>query len=100
MLLAKNFGAKEVINLSNFDYVYSADPKKYSDAKPYTKLSWTEMRKVVGDKWNPGANLPFDPMAVKEAEKMGLKVTFVRGSDLSEVKKAIEGDKINGTVVE
>ncbi len=100
VLLAKNFKAKEVINLSNFDFVYSADPKKDSNAKPYTKLSWVEMRKIVGDKWNPGANLPFDPMAVKEAQKFGLKVSFVSGADLVEVKKAVEGQPFQGTIVQ
>jgi len=99
VLLAKNFKAKEVINLSNFDFVYSADPNKDPKAKPYTKLSWVEMRKIVGDKWNPGANLPFDPLAVKEAQQLGLKVSFVRGTDLVEVKKAIGEKPFQGTIV-
>jgi len=100
VLLAKNFKVKEIINLSNFDFVYSADPKKDASAKPFKKLSWTEMRKIVGDIWNPGANAPFDPLAVKEAQALGLKVTFVQGTKLAEVRKAIEGDEIDGTVVE
>ena len=100
VLLAKNFKVKEIINLSNFDFVYSADPKKDASAKPYKKLSWVEMRKIVGDKWNPGANAPFDPLAVKEARALGLKVTFVQGTKLVEVRKAIEGGEVNGTVVE
>lgn len=100
VLLAKNFKAKEVINLSNFDFVYSADPKKDPKAKPYTQLTWVEMRKIVGDKWKPGANLPFDPMAVKEAQEIGLKVSFVRGTDLAEVKKAIAGQTFQGTIVD
>lgn len=99
VLLAKNFKVQEVINLSNFDYVYSADPKKDSTAKPYKKLSWPEMRKIVGDKWNPGANLPFDPLAVTTAQKLGLKVVFVRGTNLREAQKAIEGGEVDGTVV-
>lgn len=100
VLLAKNFGAKEIINLSNFDFVYSADPKKDPEAKPYKKLSWVEMRKIVGDKWQPGANLPFDPLAAKEAQKLGLKVTFVRGTDLNEVQKVIESKGFHGTIVQ
>jgi uridylate kinase len=99
VLLAKNVGSKEVINLSDFDYVYSADPKKDSTAKPYKQLSWVEMRKIVGEKWNPGVNLPFDPLAAKEAQKLGLKVTFVRGTDLAEVKKAIAKQSFQGTIV-
>jgi uridylate kinase len=57
------------------------------------------MRKIIGDKWNPGANFPFDPLAVKEAIKMNLKVAFVCGTNLAEVKKAIEDESFQGTVV-
>lgn len=100
VLLAKNFGAKEIINLSNFDYVYTSDPKQYSDAKPYENLTWAKMKKIVGDIWTPGANVPFDPLATKEAEDLKLKVVFVLGTALNEVKKAIRGEKIAGTIVE
>jgi uridylate kinase len=99
VLLAKNFGAKEVINASNINYVYTADPKKDPNAKPLPNLSWTEMQKIVGDKWNPGANLPFDPKAVKTAAKLKLKVSFVKGTDLNEFAKVLEGKTYQGSVI-
>lgn len=100
VLLAKTYGAKELINASNINYVYTADPKKDAGAKPLPQLNWKEMQKIVGDKWNPGANLPFDPKAAKEAGKLKLKVSFVKGTDLNEFEKVLNGKEFSGTVVE
>ena len=100
VLLAKTYGAKELINASNINYVYTADPKKDASAKPLPQLTWSEMEKIVGDKWVPGANLPFDPKAVKEAKKLKLKVSFVKGTDLSEFEKVLSRQEFHGTVVE
>jgi uridylate kinase len=99
VLLAKNFGVKEVINASNVDYVYTADPKINANAKPLKTTTWQEFRKIVGNKWTPGANLPFDPKAAKEAEKLKLKVIFVKGTELRELAKAIKEENLNGTVI-
>lgn len=100
VLLAKVYGAKELINVSNIDYVYTADPHKDPKAKPLPRLTWKELRKIVGNKWNPGANVPFDPSAAREAQKFGLKVSFVKGTNLVELKKAISGLPTKGTVIE
>lgn len=97
--LAELYGAKLVINLSNVAYVCDKDPKKFSDAKKLEKISWANYRKIVGDKWSPGANWPFDPVASKEAEKMKLQVIVMDGTNLLEVEKAIGGKKFKGTVI-
>ncbi len=99
VLLAKTYGAKEVINASNINYVYTADPKKDLNAKPLPQLTWKEMQKIVGDKWSPGANLPFDPKAAREAGKLKLKVSFVKGTDLAEFEKVLNKQVFSGTVI-
>src|SRR3989344_2986200 len=50
VLLAKNLGSDIVINMSNVDFLYDKDPKKYKDAKKIEKISWREYRKISGDK--------------------------------------------------
>ncbi|OGH71242.1 MAG: hypothetical protein A2921_01835 [Candidatus Magasanikbacteria bacterium RIFCSPLOWO2_01_FULL_43_20b] len=101
ILLAKQFGAKEVINLSNIDYVYDKDPNKFANAKKIEKISWKDFRKnIVGYKWLPGKNSPFDPIASGLAEKFGLRVAIMNGNNLTEVKKALEGRGFKGTVIE
>lgn len=99
ILLAKTYSAKEVINLSNIDYVYSSDPKINTNAKKYSKLTWKEFRKIIDSKWVPGANLPFDQLAAKEAEKLKIKVKFVKGTALREVDRAIRGQAFAGTII-
>jgi len=100
VLFAKTFGAKEVINLSNIDYVFDKDPNKFSDAKKIEKISWNDFRKnIVGYKWVPGANVPFDPIASGLAEKNKLTVKIVNGKNLEEVKKVLCGEKFKGTTI-
>lgn len=99
VLLAKKYDADTVINLSNIDYVYDKDPRINKDAKKMENIDWKQFQKIVGTKWVPGANLPFDPVASVLARKNKMKVLFVKGTQLVEVKKAIEGKKIKGTVI-
>lgn len=96
---AELYGGNTVINLSNVSHIYDSDPNKNPKAKKLEKVSWKEIRKIVGDEWVPGANVPFDPIASKEGEKLGLRVLFAKGTDLAEVEKAIEGREIVGTVI-
>lgn len=97
--LAALYDAKTVINLSNIEYVYDSDPRQNPQAKRLIKVSWKDFRKIVGNEWIPGANLPFDPIASQEAEKAGLKVIVMNGKDLKEVSKAIKGRVCKGTTI-
>src|SRR3989339_577967 len=74
VLFAKTYDAKEMINLSNIEYVYDKDPKEFNDAKIIEQIDWKTFRKeIVGDIWQPGKSAPFDPVASKAAEKLKLK---------------------------
>lgn len=100
VLLAKTYGARELINVSNIEYVYDKDPNVYPDAKKIETIDWNKFRKeIVGNTWKPGKNAPFDPIASAKAQKMGLHVTIMSGNDLLELKKAINGKKVKGTVI-
>jgi uridylate kinase len=100
VLVAKTYGAKEILNLSNIEYVYTKDPNKFSDAEKIAAISWKKFRKdIVGNSWEAGKNAPFDPIASKNAEKLGLKVSILKGTDLTEVDKALSGETFRGTVI-
>ncbi|HHX58690.1 MAG TPA: UMP kinase [Candidatus Moranbacteria bacterium] len=99
-ILAERLGAKTVINLSNIKYAYDKDPNKFKDAKKIEKINWTDFRKIVGNKWNPGANLPFDPIASKEAEKQGLKVIIADGKNIENLKDIFNNKAFKGTTIE
>lgn len=100
VLLCEDYGVKEVINFSNIDQVYDKDPKNNSDAKPIGKISWKNFRKLVGDKWTPGLNAPFDPVAAKKAEEVGIKVVVLNGNNFENIEKYFQGKEFLGTVIE
>lgn len=99
ILLAKHFGVKKVANLSNIDYVCNKDPKKYKNAKKIKDISWPEFQKIVGNKWDPGLNAPFDPVASKVAAKEGIEVAIINGKKLANFKKYLNGEKFMGTTI-
>ncbi|MBI2147360.1 UMP kinase [Candidatus Woesearchaeota archaeon] len=100
VLLAKNIRATLVVNLSNIEFVYDKDPKKFKDAKKLENLSWKRFRALVGDTWAPGMNVPFDPVASKEAEQSGMTVIIAKGNDLDNLKKIILGKPFRGTKIQ
>ena len=97
--LAKAYGSKKLINLSNIDYAYDKDPKKFKNARPIEKISWADFRKIVGNKWSPRMNKPFDPIAARAAEKLGLEVTILNGKDIGNLKKCLDGKNFKGTII-
>jgi uridylate kinase len=97
--LANTYGATAVINLSNIDYAYTKDPKKFPDAKKIESINWKDFRKIVGNRWDPGKNLPFDPTAAKNAEKLKLKVIIANGKNLSNLKNILTDKTFQGTII-
>lgn len=99
VLLAKTYESNMIINASDIDYVYDKDIDKYKDAKPKEKLSWEEYKRIIGGKWIPGMNVPFDPMAAKAAQKLGIKVIVAKGTNLDNLEKIIKGEQFKGTIL-
>ena len=96
---AKSVGAKRLANLSNVDYVYTADPLTNPDAKPIEKVSWPDFRKLVPEEWSPGLSSPFDPVAAREAEALGLEIAIINGAKLDEFENYLDGKPFIGTVI-
>lgn len=99
MLLAEDYNVKTVLNLSNIKQVYDKDPKEHPDAKPIEKISWADFRKIVGDEWTPGLNAPFDPIAAKKAEEMGVTVVVMSGDDFENIENYFAGKPFIGTTI-
>lgn len=99
ILLCEDYGAKTVINMSNVSQVYDKDPRSDKKAKPIDAISWANFRGLVGDEWSPGLHAPFDPVASKKAEELGIRV-IVLGKDFKNVENYLEGKKFLGTVIE
>ena len=99
VLLAHKYKASVLLNLSNIDYVYEKNPKTHKDAGPIKQISWKDFRKIVGNKWDPGLNLPFDPVASKLAEKLKLRVIVMNGKPLANLKNFLTGKNYKGTMI-
>ena len=99
VLLAERFGAEKVINLSNIKQAYTADPKVDPDARPIDRTTWSSFRKLVGDEWIPGINVPFDPVASKRAEKAGLTVVITDGRNLDNLLAILNDMDFVGTTI-
>lgn len=99
VLLCEDYNIDTVLNMSDISQVYNKDPNKFPDAKPISKINWADFRKLVGDKWIPGMNAPFDPIASKKAQELGIKVIVMQGNDFENLEKYFQGGKFVGTVI-
>lgn len=97
--LAKRFGGKRIINLSNIKKVYTDDPKKNPNAQPIDTISWRHFRQMVGDEWKPGLNAPFDPIASRLADEAGLSVICADGRNIENTIAILKGEKAEGTII-
>jgi len=97
--LARRFGAKTVINLSNVAKIYTDDPRKNPEAKPIDKISWEDFRKMVGDQWTPGKNVPFDPIASKLAQEAGIAVICADGRNIDNTIAILKGLSFEGSTI-
>ncbi|MCF7928712.1 MAG: UMP kinase [Spirochaetales bacterium] len=99
VILAERLEVSRVINLSNIAKVYSADPKIDPEARPLDRLEWNELRSLVGDTWNPGSNLPFDPVATKRAAELGIELVIASGRDIPNLKHLLRKEPFEGTII-
>lgn len=99
VLLAKTYHAQTILNLTNIDYVYDKDPKKHRDAKPLKNIQWKEFIRIVGKKWNPGLNTPFDPVASPLAKTLKLKVIILNGKNTKNLEYALDNKPFKGTAI-
>lgn len=95
--IATRVGAKKVINLSNTDYVYTANPKTNPNAQKIEDVSWDDFRKLIPEKWDPGLSSPFDPIAAKEAQAHDMEVACINGANLGSLKNYLDGEPFVGT---
>ena len=100
VVVAHTYGAEKVINLTNVDYVYSSDPLHDKNAVAYPHLTWKEYKKVLGMKtFKPSAHAPFDPVASRFAERHGLTVAIVNGTNLITLNNVLERKTFVGTTI-
>jgi uridylate kinase len=98
VMLARDYGASLLVNMSNITSVFDKDPKDHPEATPIHTTTWENFSKLVGDTWIPGANLPFDPVATKLAASLKLTV-YVIGRNLTNLDHVLSSKEFIGTVI-
>ncbi|MBI2405157.1 UMP kinase [Candidatus Gottesmanbacteria bacterium] len=98
--ICQDYGIKSAINMTNVDQVHDKDPNKFSDAKPLVDVSWRKYRAMVGDTWTPGMNVPFDPIASKLADELGVTVKILNGKNLDNLSRALDDKSFVGTTIQ
>ncbi|MBC7074139.1 UMP kinase [Candidatus Parcubacteria bacterium] len=99
VLAAKTLKVKSVLNLTNVDFVYDKDPRKFPNAKPIKKISFQELLKIIGKKWKAGGNFPFDPKATILAKKEKIKIFLLNGRNFENLDNFLKGKDFLGTEI-
>jgi len=99
VVLAERFSAGTVLNLSNIDRVYTADPRKDPSARPLDRTTWDELIALIGEEWVPGLNAPFDPVAAKRARDARLTCVVAAGRDVGNTAAILGGRPYVGTTI-
>ena len=98
VVVAKNIGARQVINFSNITHVYTADPRVDANAVPLDTISWDEYRTLIPTEWISNMSAPFDPIASREAQTLGLTVA-VLGSSIDNLQQYLKRESFIGTTI-
>ncbi len=100
-LLAECTGAVRVVNLSNVDGIYTADPRKDKGARKLSHMGFSQLVELASkhDERKAGTRFIFDVIACKLIARSGIETHFVYGKNFHDVQSAIEGKRHSGTVV-
>lgn len=99
-LVCEDYNIQKIVNMSNIKAAYDKDPRVHKDATVIKRCNWSEFRTLVGDEWSPGMNAPFDPVAARHAQELGLTAVILDGTDLKNLQNYLDDKKFVGTVIE
>ena len=101
-LLADRVRAQRMINATDVDGVYEADPRQHPGTRRLDRLSWERFRAMVeaGATADAGQNFLFDRLGAATLLRSRIPLWVVNGRDLPNLRAAIEGAEFRGTRVE
>jgi uridylate kinase len=89
-----------LINTTDVDGVYTADPKKDLKAKKITVITVNELFDIVSrDKIFAGSYKLFDLSAVKIIERSKIPTWIVDGRNVKNVLKVVNGEKVGTQII-
>jgi uridylate kinase len=99
-LLAERVKAKRLVNATSVDGAYTADPKEDPEAKRIPTMTHNELISLVGHSTGAGPNNVFDPVGARVLQRSKISLAIVDGTDMVNLRDALEGKKFKGTLVQ
>ncbi len=98
--LARVVGAARIVNATSVDGVYTADPRKHTDARLLKRIGFEDLVRLAGEGHRAaGPSVVFDPVAARVLARDRIPLSVVRGRDLEALEAAILGRPFHGTLV-
>ena len=94
-LAAESIGASVLVNLTNVDGVYTADPKKDPKAKKFDEISTDKLLSLIsGEEMTAGSYELLDPVSVRIIERSHIPTWIVSGEDPENFLKILKGKHV------
>jgi uridylate kinase len=94
-LAAESIGAAVLVNLTNVDGVYTADPKKDPKAKKFDEISTDKLLSLIsGEEMTAGSYELLDPVSVRIIERSHIPTWIVSGEDPENILKILKGKHV------
>ncbi|EWG07101.1 MAG: uridylate kinase [Candidatus Aramenus sulfurataquae] len=99
-LVAEATNADLLVVATNVDGVYEKDPRLYSDAKLVSRLTTTELKRILegSQSVSAGTYELLDPLAIKIVERSRIRVIVANYNRISKLKEIIKGEEVASIV--
>jgi uridylate kinase len=97
-IVAETLGIRRILYATDVDGVYDKDPKMFSNAKKFERISVDELARVLSQRFEAGGYQLLDPIAMQVVKRSCIDVVIFNGFHVENVEKAAKGEAI-GTLV-
>ena len=92
-------GFRQLINITNVDYIYELNPDgTLNFSRPIKDMRWANYIDSIGQKHESGEHWPFGVVASNIARKHRLTVSVV-GPDIENLRNLLNGKSFKGTIL-
>ncbi|NVM55018.1 MAG: UMP kinase [Candidatus Helarchaeota archaeon] len=100
-VVAELIGAKILINATDVDGIYTADPNKDPEAEKLDEITTAQFYKLIDkpDSNRAGQYELFDLLALKIVERSKIYTHFISGKNPENIIKVIKGEKIGTRII-
>ena len=101
-LLAARVRADRLVNATDVDGIFDADPHREPKARRIDRMGWEAFRAMVdsGSSSEAGQNFLFDRLGALTLSRARIPLWVVNGRDLPNLRAALEGAEFRGSRVE